>query len=77
MARRLVPDWRGTSAVLLDRQMIISPETRRGFETLGWRTESLETDALDWLAQPAAPACDAMVANLFLHHFRETELAEA
>jgi hypothetical protein len=75
VGRRLVPEWQDTSAVLLDRQMIVSPETRRGFETLGWRTESIEMDALDWLAQPAAPVCDAMFANLFLHHFREIDLA--
>ena len=75
VARRLCPGWRGTSAVLVDRLKIIAPETRQGFETLGWRMESLEADALDWLAQPAAPAWDAMVANLFLHHFHEVQLA--
>jgi hypothetical protein len=75
VARRLSADWQGTSAVLLDRLKIISQETRQDFETLGWRTEFLEADALDWLEQPAAPACDAMIANLFLHHFTEAQLA--
>jgi len=75
VARRLFPGWQGTSAVLLDRRSIILPDTRQGFETLGWRTESFEADALDWLALPTAPACDAMLANLFLHHFREVQLA--
>jgi hypothetical protein len=75
VARRLFPGWRGTSAVLLDRLKIISPETRQGFEALGWRTESLHADALEWVAQPAAPAWDAMLANLFLHHFHEVQLA--
>jgi hypothetical protein len=60
--------------VLLDRLNIVSPETRQGFETLGWQTETLEADALDWAAQAAAPACETMLANLFLHHFREVEL---
>ena len=41
VARRLSADWQGTSAVLLDRLKIISQETRQGFETLGWRTESV------------------------------------
>ena len=76
VARRLFPGWQGTSAVLLDRLKIISPETRQGFETSGWRTESLQADALEWLTQPAAPAWDAMLANLFLHHFHEVQLAE-
>lgn len=74
VARRLFPGWQGTSAVLLDRLKIVSPETRQSFETFGWRTESLEADALDWLAQAASPACDAMLANLFLHHFGDVQL---
>jgi len=75
VARRLFPGWQGTNAVLLDRLKIISPETRQGFETFGWRTESFQADALEWLAQPAAPAWDAMLANLFLHHFHDDQLA--
>ena len=75
VARRLIPGWQGTSAVLLDRLKLISQETRQGFESLGWHMEFLEADALHWLEQPAAPACDAMVANLFLHHFTEAQLA--
>jgi hypothetical protein len=69
VARKLFPGWQGTSAVLLDRLNIVSPETRQGFETLGWQMETLEADALDWAAQAAAPACEAMLANLFLHDF--------
>ena len=38
-------------------------------------TEMLEAEALAWLERPAAPACDAMLANLFLHHFSEGQLA--
>ena len=76
VARKLNPGWQGTSAVLLDRLKLISQETRQGFESLGWRMEFLEADALHWLEQPAAPACDAMVANLFLHHFPAAQLAE-
>ena len=75
VARGLTPGWQGTSAVLLDRLKLISQETRQGFESLGWRMEFLEADALHWLEQPAAPACDAMIANLFLHHFTEAQLA--
>ena len=75
VARRLFPGWQGTSAWLLDRLKIISPETRQGYMALGWRTESVEADALKWVARPVAPAWDAMVANLFLHHFQEVQLA--
>jgi hypothetical protein len=76
VARRLSADWQGTSAVLLDRRNVVSPETHHAFADLGWSTAALETDALDWLRQPAAPAWDTMVANLFLHHFPAAQLAE-
>jgi hypothetical protein len=76
VARRLSSGWNNTSAVLLDRLKVISPETCHGFAALGWRTEVVQAEALVWLAQPAAPACDVMLANLFLHHFHEAQLAE-
>jgi hypothetical protein len=75
VARRLAAGWQGTSAVLLDRLNAASQRTRRDFEALGWHAEILEAEALDWLARQAAPACDVMVANLFLHHFPEAQLA--
>lgn len=76
VARRLSAHWQGTSAVLLDRRNIVSPETHHAFAALGWRTAVLEADALDWLEQPAAPAWDTVIANLFLHHFPAAQLAE-
>ncbi len=75
VAQRLSADWAGTSALLCDRVSIVSPDTRRGFAALGWRAEIVEADALRWLKDPLAPACDAMLANLFLHHFPSVELA--
>jgi hypothetical protein len=75
VAGRLSAGWQGTSAVLLDRLKIVSPETRQGFEALGWRAETVQAEALDWLKQPEAPTWDVMVANLFLHHFHEAQLA--
>jgi len=76
VARRLSADWQGTSAVLLDRWNVVSPETHHAFAALGWRTAALEADALAWLRQSAAPAWDTIVANLFLHHFPSAQLAE-
>jgi hypothetical protein len=95
VARRLSPDWEGSSAVLLDRQHVVSPETRRGYETLDWHAETVTLDVFQWLrtaaTSPAAmeskarsaewqpelgvPICDAIVANLFLHHFSAPQLA--
>ncbi len=76
VARRLRPGWRGTSAVLLDRWPIVSPATCRALAALDWGAEPVEADALDWLRHAAAPACDVMIANLFLHHFSAAQLAE-
>jgi hypothetical protein len=75
VARRLAAQWPGTSAVLLDRLKVVSPCTLRNFAALGWRAEILESEVQDWLARQAASACDVMVANLFLHHFPEPQLA--
>ena len=76
VARRLSAEWQGTTAVLLDRRNVVSPETSDAFAELGWRTAALETDALGWLRQPAARAWDTMLANLFLHHFPTAQLTE-
>ena len=75
VARRLGPDWHGAMVVLLDRQQIVSRETLRGFEKLGWRAEIITADVFDWLGQSGSRNCDAMIANLFLHHFLEAQLS--
>ena len=59
---------------LLDRHNLVSVETRRAFAALNWSVECVATDVLAWLEQPS-PAVDLMIANLFLHHFQEQELA--
>ena len=75
VARQLHPDWQGTHAVLLDRQRALSPATQQAFADLGWQTETHQADVLDWLSQPAAPRHDLLIANLFLHHFSDAQLA--
>ena len=75
VARRL-SEWKGARAMLLDRHDVISPKTRQAFEALGWDVEFLQADVLEWLRQPAIAACDAMIANLFLHHFSDAQLAQ-
>ena len=37
--------------------------------------EMIAADVFDWLASPGAPFVDAIVANLFLHHFDDASLA--
>ncbi len=74
VARRLSPEWQGSRVVLLDQQSIVSSPTRSRFESLGWQVETVEADAFDWLNQSAMQSWDAIVANLFLHHFSEEQL---
>jgi hypothetical protein len=68
LARRSAAVVVSAEVTLLDRQNLVSAETRRAFAALDWSTESATTDAFAWLKQ-SAPAVELMLANLFLHHF--------
>lgn len=59
---------------LLDRQNLVSAETRRAFAALHWSVETVASDVFTWLEQPA-PVADVVLANLFLHHFSDEQLA--
>lgn len=76
VAARLPREWKGTSVLLLDRQVLVLPQVLQTFAQLGWRLETLKADALEWLRQPVGEVWGAMVANLFLHHFAKAQLAE-
>jgi hypothetical protein len=66
--------WRGVDAVLVDRQDVVSPETRHGFKALGWELQSVQAEALEWLGSRKANARGAFVANLFVHEFAPAQL---
>jgi len=61
--------------VLLDRQATPSKDAAARFESHGWQMTSKRADVFEWLADPATKAFDAIVANLFLHHFDDARLA--
>jgi 2-polyprenyl-3-methyl-5-hydroxy-6-metoxy-1,4-benzoquinol methylase len=63
----------GMHVTLVDRQRIVSPETTAGLEASGTRVEVAQADVFEWLERPGA-AVDAIVANLFLHHFEDEPL---
>jgi phospholipid N-methyltransferase len=75
VARRLAPRWRGVKVILLDRQDIVSDQTREDFRALRWNAETLAEDALTFLEQSPAVTVDVITANLFLHHFPAEQLA--
>jgi hypothetical protein len=75
VARRLAPRWKGIHAVLLDRVNIVSDETREAFNSLGWHVDVVADDVFSYLQRPRSTLNDLVIANLFIHHFPERELA--
>jgi hypothetical protein len=75
LARRRAPKWPGVEATVVDRQNLITPETRRSFATLGWTLHVDARDVFDWLDESAPVPHDLLLANLFLHHFKDEVLA--
>ena len=72
VARRMAAHWPAVTALLVDRQDIVSPQTRAGFAALGWKCESVTSGIFE-----AMPRLDVEIitANLFLHHLEEVSLA--
>jgi len=58
---------------LVDRQRIVSPETIAQFRQAGATVEVAQADVFEWLED--AGEADAIVANLFLHHFDDAALS--
>jgi SAM-dependent methyltransferase len=65
VARRMARYWPRVTALIVDRQDLVTTRTRAGFAVLGWECESITGDIFETL-----PHLDAEVitANLFLHH---------
>lgn len=76
VARRLARGWPRVQFLLVDRLDAVRAETRAEFAELGWRAEPVQADVFEWLSRPALDSCDACMANLFLHHFSESQLTD-
>lgn len=74
---RLAQRWsrRGVAAqaTLIDRQDLVSAETRRSFLALHWTVKSLAADVFAGLESLPGPV-HLILANLFLHHLPEKTL---
>jgi SAM-dependent methyltransferase len=75
LARAMRPRWPDVALTILDLHDIVSPETRRGYENLGWRVQVERQDAIDWAMETNLRRYDLCMANLFLHHFDDASLA--
>ena len=64
---------RAAHVMLIDRARAVDAATVARFRALGWEATPLAADATQWLH--AASGVDAIVANLFLHHFEGAALA--
>ena len=62
-------------ATLVDRQPCTRRASLEGLAASGWEAVAVQADALAWLAASGARDHDAVVANLFLHHFESPALA--
>ncbi len=63
-------DWQDTGAVLLDLQKNVSADTLAEFSKINWRAEAVVADVFDWNGE-----AEIVLANLFLHHFENPQLA--
>ena len=81
VARALQGHWPAVEITLLDRQRLVSRPTLAGYARLGWQATPQVMDVFDWASsreseRPGHVArWDAIVANLFLHHFEGPQLA--
>lgn len=66
--------WRAEGFVLVDRQPVVDAATMARYETIGAEVNVRAADVFEWLESDQTP-CDAIVANLFLHHFEDEQLA--
>ena len=73
VARRMAPHWPKVTALIVDRQQIVSARTRAGFADLGWRCDSVTGDIFEVLPHLDA---DIIAANLFLHHLPDAALRQ-
>lgn len=74
LAQRLALLRPGSSLTMLDMAPTICETTLSKFAAIGWTIEVVTADVFDWLAATDR-SFDLVLANLFLHHFEDAELA--
>lgn len=71
--QRLPTTLRPVRVTLVDRVGLVSQRTKAKFAEIGCEVGVRQADVFDWLA--ASDPVEVISANLFLHHFREPDLA--
>jgi hypothetical protein len=75
LARSLRSRWANVDLTLLDRSDVVDATTLEEYRRLGWAVRIHSDDVFAWADTPARITYDLCVANLFLHHFRDSSLA--
>lgn len=76
LAQRLPVAGKGTTFTLLDLRSDVPDHVRGEFARMRVECEPVTSDVFAYLADSAVGRFDAIVANLFLHHFEADRLAE-
>jgi len=84
IASRLDRNSSRRTAILLDRQEIVTSTAHAQFQALNWELETVKADIFEFLQNAFGRTSsrespffyDAIVANLFLHHFSTRELTD-
>lgn len=74
LGRRMASRWPRVNVILVDRQNIVTDQTREGFRALQWPVETVSADVFDFLDGQKHNEADVVTANLFLHHFSARDL---
>src|SRR5664279_5738595 len=74
LAQKRAARWPNVHVTLLDRLNLVTPQTFDGIREAGWTPTVAAMDVFDWLAQRDDSHWDVVLANLFVHHFAESEL---
>lgn len=74
LGRRLARHWPDVAIILVDRQDVVTHETRQAISSLGWHEDRVTQDVFEYLA--IAEPADIIIANLFLHHFQPPQITD-
>ena len=67
--------YRDVQVTFVDRQKVVTDDTLRRLASRRWHAQSVTADVFEWLRLPSPATFDVVVANLFLHHFDDAQLA--
>jgi 2-polyprenyl-3-methyl-5-hydroxy-6-metoxy-1,4-benzoquinol methylase len=74
LARQRAVRWPGLQVSLLDMQPLVTPLTRAAIERQGWSIDVVCADVFTWLREAPKRADEIIIANLFVHHFDNTQI---